>query len=134
MAGLRKELRRCNLEEELSRYPLASYGEAFNFGHGGTREWLFHWLEEQRRSLLSKFDKMPFEELLKDPEFLRTHWTELGGGEKLRRARNKRQHSQKEAAAECGSVSHETYRKWEEGRTPLPRNISAIVRYLQTAG
>jgi len=57
-------------------------------------------------------------------------WRRNGWSERLRRARLKNGHAQKQAATACNSNSVETYKKWEQGRTPAERNIPAIVEYI----
>jgi len=60
------------------------------------------------------------------------HWTESGWNQRLRDARNARNHTQKEAASEC-DVATETYKKWEAGRSPGWRRVTKIIQYIQTS-
>jgi DNA-binding XRE family transcriptional regulator len=69
------------------------------------------------------------------PSQVTKHWQKVWAP-RLRNARLKRDHTQKEAAAACG-VPLETYRKWEPGkirkaRTPAKRNVPKILNYIDS--
>jgi hypothetical protein len=56
-------------------------------------------------------------------------WVQNGWPDKLKEARGTR--TQKEAAGQCGGVSVETYKKWEQGaRPPKPSNLPAVLRFI----
>jgi DNA-binding XRE family transcriptional regulator len=132
MARLRQHLRdepNPNLER-LGDCPIALYVESFNFGHGGTCEWLVGGIQEQRRLLSLALDKRSAAILGEDPGYMRDHWAEHSRYQKLKEARQKRSETQKEAADKF-HVSAETYRKWEANRTPHTRYISAVFGYIR---
>jgi len=132
MARLRQLFRDEDRLAELGRYPVSPYGEAINFGHGGRRSWLIAGLEEQSRLLARELEALGQERSVEDHSQIRARWREDGWPRNLKAAREHRGQTQKQAAAAC-LAAVETYRKWEEGRTPHSRNISAIVSYVRTA-
>jgi DNA-binding transcriptional regulator YiaG len=66
-------------------------------------------------------------------ESIRVAWTKDGWGSRLKTARQARQHTQKEASSQC-NASEETLRKWEAGRKPSGRYMTAILNYIQPDG
>jgi DNA-binding transcriptional regulator YiaG len=131
MDKLRRHFRQQDRHEELKHYPIALYGEAFNFGHGARRVWLIEGLEEQRRLLSYELERAETATAVEDYAAIRVRWKADGWKYTLKARRERNGHTQKEAAAACGT-GVETYRKWEEGRTPHSRNLPAALSYIRS--
>jgi DNA-binding XRE family transcriptional regulator len=164
LAAAMARLRRFFLDEkqkdDLERFPIAPYGVAFNFGHGGRRIWLVEGLREQRRLLLLELKRRAPEGSTEGAQFQLPaipKITEanspaavatdsgLHSVEEIKRCKadwsknfwnqklravRENRQHSQKEAATVCGVGEETYRKWEGGRAPGRRNIPAILNYM----